>query len=72
MSADTSSSPSQQLEVERLGKHHDRKSFVSGVAELDEYFRKQAGQDARKGIAAPFVLVDPLACSRPSRLRHLP
>ena len=54
MSADTSSSPSQQLEVERLGKHHDRKSFVSGVAELDEYFRKQAGQDARSGIAAPF------------------
>lgn len=43
--------------VEALGPQHDRKSFVSGVGPLDRYFRSQAGQDARKNIAAPFVLV---------------
>jgi GNAT superfamily N-acetyltransferase len=45
------------LRVEALGPHHDRHSFVSGVEPLDRYFRTQAGQDARKNVAAPFVLV---------------
>ncbi len=47
------------LRVEALGPQHDRNSFVSGAEALDRYFRSQAGQDARKNIAAPFVLVLP-------------
>jgi GNAT superfamily N-acetyltransferase len=43
--------------VEALGSHHDRTAFVSGAEPLDRYFRTQAGQDARKNMAAPFVLV---------------
>jgi len=45
--------------VEALAPHHDRASFASGVEPLDRYFRTQAGQDARKNVAAPFVLVLP-------------
>lgn len=51
--------PEGSLRVEALGPHHDRSSFVSGVEQLDRYFRSQAGQDARKNMAAPFVLVLP-------------
>ena len=47
------------LRVEILGPAHDRGSFSSGVDQLDRYFRTQAGQDARKNMAAPFVLVLP-------------
>jgi len=49
----------EELRVEALGPHHDRNAFVSGVEPLDRYFRRQAGQDARKNLAAPFVLVLP-------------
>lgn len=42
-----------------LGPHHDRSRFDSGVEPLDRYLRTQAGQDARKNMAAPFVLVLP-------------
>ncbi|MBB4232685.1 GNAT family N-acetyltransferase [Rhizobium mongolense] len=45
------------LRVEILGSQHDRSVFDSGVDPLDRYFRVQAGQDARKNMAAPFVLV---------------
>ncbi|SEI22775.1 Acetyltransferase (GNAT) family protein [Rhizobium tibeticum] len=45
------------LRVEILGSQHDRSLFDSGVEPLDRYFRVQAGQDARKNMAAPFVLV---------------
>jgi GNAT superfamily N-acetyltransferase len=51
--------PEESLRVEALGPHHDRSSFACGVEPLDRYFRSQAGQDARKNIAAPFVLVLP-------------
>jgi hypothetical protein len=47
------------LRVEALGSHHDRSGFESGVESLDRYFRTQAGQDARKNMAAPFVLLLP-------------
>lgn len=47
------------LRVEVLGPQHVRNSFESGVEPLDRYLRLQAGQDARKNIAAPFVLVLP-------------
>ena len=51
--------PEGSLRVEALGPHHDRSSFASGVEPLDRYLRSQAGQDARKNMAAPFVLVMP-------------
>jgi GNAT superfamily N-acetyltransferase len=49
----------ESLRAEVLGPQHDRASFESGVEPLDRYFRVQAGQDARKNMAAPFVLVLP-------------
>jgi GNAT superfamily N-acetyltransferase len=45
------------LRVEVLGSHHDRTRFDCGVEALDRYLKVQARQDARKNIAAPFVLV---------------
>jgi GNAT superfamily N-acetyltransferase len=45
--------------VEPLGAHHDRAAFSCGVQALDAYFQRQAGQDARRLIAAPFVLMMP-------------
>jgi len=44
------------LRVEPLNSGHDRSGFESGVEPLDRYFRTQAGQDARKNMAATFVL----------------
>jgi GNAT superfamily N-acetyltransferase len=49
----------ERLRVERLGSEHDRSRFDSGAEPLDRYFRTQAGQDARKNMAAPFVLLLP-------------
>lgn len=48
--------------TEPLGKQHDRAAFSCGVSELDKYLREQARQDARRNVAAPFVL-----CERGSR-----
>jgi GNAT superfamily N-acetyltransferase len=45
--------------VEVLGPQHDRDAFECGIEPLDRYFRTQAGQDARKNMAAPFVLMLP-------------
>lgn len=42
--------------VEALGKRHDPSGFSCGVEPLDRYLREQAGQDARKRVAVPFVL----------------
>lgn len=47
--------------IEPLGKKHNRAAFCCGVNQLDDYFQKQAGQDARKRIAAPFVLVEKIS-----------
>jgi GNAT superfamily N-acetyltransferase len=44
--------------VEPLNAFHDRMAFYSGVPELDRYLHQQAGQDARRKVAAPFVTVD--------------
>jgi GNAT superfamily N-acetyltransferase len=54
-----SSSALDALRVEALGPQHDRAGFQSGVEPLDRYFRVQAGQDARKNMAAPFILILP-------------
>ena len=45
--------------VEPLNADHRRDDFSSGVEPLDRYFRQQASQDARKNMAATFVLVLP-------------
>lgn len=47
------------MRIEPLGPQHDRSGFRCGVESLDRYFRHQAGQDARRNIAAAFVLVLP-------------
>jgi predicted GNAT family N-acyltransferase len=44
--------------IEPLGSHHNRAAFCCGIEPLDVYFKRQAGQEARKRIAAPFVLLD--------------
>jgi GNAT superfamily N-acetyltransferase len=49
---------SSNLHIEPLGKEHDRAAFSCGVAALDRYLQKQAGQDARRYAAAPFVLCE--------------
>ena len=43
--------------VEPLGQH-DRAAFSCGNEDLDRYFKVQAGQDRRKNVAVPFVLVE--------------
>ena len=45
-----------QYSIEPLGAH-DRLSFSCGVPELDQYLHAQAGQDAKRRVAAPFVLL---------------
>lgn len=47
-----------EYRVEPLSATHDRTGFHSGVPELDRYLLHQAGQDARRKVAVPFVLVD--------------
>jgi GNAT superfamily N-acetyltransferase len=49
--------PLDGIRIEILGPRHDRSTFACGVEPLDRYFRAQAGQEARRNIAAPFVLV---------------
>jgi GNAT superfamily N-acetyltransferase len=44
--------------VELLGRQHDRTAFSCGVDALDRYFQQQAGQDQRRSVAIPYVLVD--------------
>jgi GNAT superfamily N-acetyltransferase len=44
--------------IEPLGRQHRRAAFACGSADLDRYFRHQAGQDQRRRIAAVFVAVD--------------
>ncbi len=44
--------------IEPLAKRHDRTAFSCGKAPLDRYLKVQAGQDARRRVAAPFVLVE--------------
>lgn len=47
-----------EYRIKSLGPAHDRAGFSSDVPELDDYLRLRAGQDARRKVAAPFVLVD--------------
>lgn len=40
---------------------HDRSAFSCGVEALDRYLQSQASQDARRRVAAPYVLLLPPA-----------
>ena len=44
-----------KVRIEPLGPSHDRSGFLSSAPVLDRYLREQAGQDARRRVAAPFV-----------------
>jgi ribosomal protein S18 acetylase RimI-like enzyme len=46
-----------KLVIEPLGPQHDRASFTCGELALDTWFRQQAGQDMRRGVARVFVAV---------------
>jgi GNAT superfamily N-acetyltransferase len=45
--------------VEPLARHHDKTGFTCGVAALDDYLQRQAGQDQQRKVAACYVAVDP-------------
>ncbi len=47
------------FEVQALCGKHGRSTFSSGIEPLDAYLRRQAGQDAKRHVAAPFVLIEP-------------
>jgi predicted GNAT family N-acyltransferase len=42
--------------IEPLGTKHDRAAFSCGVPAMDAYLHKQARQDLKKRVAAPFVI----------------
>lgn len=44
--------------IELLNDGHDRTTFSCGSAALDRYFRQQAGQEQRRGVATVYVAVD--------------
>jgi len=46
------------LIIEPLGKQHDRAAFSCGIAELDAYLQRRAGQDVRRRIARVFVCTE--------------
>lgn len=52
--------PAPPWKIEPLAAH-DRTQFSSGNPALDHYLARQAGQDARRRAAAPFVLVEETA-----------
>jgi GNAT superfamily N-acetyltransferase len=44
--------------IEPLGKQHDRAAFTSGQPDIDDWFRRRAGQDEQRNIARVFVAID--------------
>jgi len=46
-----------EIVIEPLGKHHDRTSFSCGQPDLDDWFRRRAGQDEKRNVARVFVAV---------------
>lgn len=41
--------------IEPLTRRHVRQEFFCGIGELDEYLKRQAGQDMRRNVARVFV-----------------
>lgn len=56
-----------KFQVEALGRHHDRNAFSCGVPALDEYLKRQAGQDQQRKVAACHVAVNPAAGQLPAQ-----
>jgi GNAT superfamily N-acetyltransferase len=52
----TSRNSELEYRIEPLGSLHDRAAFSCGVAALDAYIQRQAGQDLERKLAAVFVL----------------
>ena len=46
------------LSIEPLQERHDKTKFDSGVDVFNQYLQTQASQDAKRSVAAPFVLVE--------------
>lgn len=46
------------IRIEPLGRQHDRTAFRCGQVDLDDWFRKRAGQDDDRNVARVFVAVD--------------
>ena len=44
-----------QLRIEPLARAHYRSGFTCGIAELDRYLQRQAGQDMRRRVARVFI-----------------
>jgi GNAT superfamily N-acetyltransferase len=51
--------PPEAPRVEPLDAGHDRSSFACGKDTLDRYFQTQITEDARRRLAAPFVMIMP-------------
>lgn len=49
---------------EPIGRHHDRKSFDCGAADLNEYLARYARQNHGSGGAKTFVAVSPMEPAR--------
>lgn len=49
---------SEQYRFGQLDLQEDRSGFSCGNEQLDNYFRRQAGQDVRRGLAAVYVMHD--------------
>jgi len=47
------------ITIEALSGQHERTNFSCGEPELDDYFRRRAGQDDRRNIARVFVATAP-------------
>jgi len=47
------------LVIEPLDTTHDRTVFQSGVEALDNYLKKQAGQDVKRRVSRVFVAANP-------------
>jgi len=47
-----------KIQIQLLDKKHIRDYFSCGVALLDQYLKKQASQDVKRGLSACTVLVD--------------
>jgi GNAT superfamily N-acetyltransferase len=67
--------------IEPLSRQHDRQSFDCGEAELNDFLRKQARQNAEKDFSRTYVLVRPpslritgfyTVCSGSVRLEDVP
>lgn len=43
------------IRIERLASHHGRESFDCGETALNEFLRKQAGQQQRRGFGKTYV-----------------